>query len=395
MPGSWVNLPSGLALQNTVEFGMGSLTEEEDYEFEVSRDPTFATGVTRATFRTLAQQHNVDLAGVSYRGEAVDLSDYDLSIDRVLIDTRSVVLGTSTISATAADSNATVAISPAEGHIIECPGQYQYEITVTNQTSQRVYTFVFNIVSVTRRGDFDTISVHLTHLAGCALHGGAMYVAGRRVGNFSPIRSAIEEFDGQSGIHSRRITENPQAPSWGHLFDRGGVLYGARVGDSQGGLPTIDTTDGTITRTPPLNVFYSSSYEGLWGDTDRLWRIVRTARQPIGSGSDPVISALMWGTSTADSSVTVPTLTDDASYGGLWGHAADGKLYAANRTHRLIERYTQATGARDDDADIPLVAENISPRDLTGDDFTIWVADDMANKLFAYDRHTGEHLGAG
>ncbi len=148
MPGDWINLTPEFAAGATIDFGIGSLTASTDYEFEVSRDPTFATDVIRKTFSTLAVQHNVILKSLSYASTAIDLSGIDLSVERVLaLNVNEAILGNETLTAVAEDADATVTVV-FNGADLDEVGQYHWTVTIDNETSQAVYEIhiLFNAV---------------------------------------------------------------------------------------------------------------------------------------------------------------------------------------------------------------------------------------------------------
>ena len=162
----------------------------------------------------------------------------------------------------------------------------------------------------------------------------------------------------------------------------GSALIHRVVVERDSALPGGWTPTKDIDELDPLALNW---VRGIWSDGTTMWITNYASTSPAGINAG--IYAYTLTTSARDTTKEFSLDADNADPRGIWSNGTtiwvvddvDDKLYA----------YTLATGMSDSDKDIDLHADNGSPQGLWSDDTTIWVTDSGSGSVYAYTLSTG------
>ena len=112
---------------------------------------------------------------------------------------------------------------------------------------------------------------------------------------------------------------------------------------------------------------------GIWSDDTTIW---------VADDNDAKIYAYTLADGARDSAKDVTLHTDNDDPTGIWSD--DTTIWVADDTDAKIYAYTLSSGARDSAKDVTLHTDNDDPTGIWSDGTTIWVADNTDDKIYAY-----------
>ena len=163
------------------------------------------------------------------------------------------------------------------------------------------------------------------------------------------------------------------------------IFLGGGGGGPSGPTPSTVDYEWTVKRDIEELASGNDSATGMWSDGTTLWLV----DNPDGAGDAVYAYNAMTGERVEDREFELDER--NRAPRGIWSDG-EGAVWVSDSGRDHLFAYDLATGERLEDRDIELAEGNADARGIWSDGETMWVLDDRANAVFAYDLEAGALL---
>ena len=313
----------------------------------------------------------LSLSGVDFGAYSSGVTEYAATVEASVAST--------TVTATASDSYATVEILPVDadaalGHQVALQeGVTGVSVAVTSADGQTLRTYS---VSVTRSPEGFVVKAGVRP-HGLWSDGETMWIVGSRgqmtfcKGSISAWDLATKQVRPERGVPEPTVCGNGNYWPWG-LWSDGETLWSSDRGPDpklyayslSGGLPKpsrnidLDPDNATVL--------------GIWGDGETIWAVDPDA--------DKAFAYRLSDGARGAAQEALDVSLGDVWQRGLWSDGSAMWVVDARR-HKLV---AYRSGDHASELDIDLNEGNTEPRGVWSDGRRVWVSDEGSGKLYAY-----------
>ena len=187
----------------------------------------------------------------------------------------------------------------------------------------------------------------------------------------------------RTGTNDTVVTSHRSEP--GDQATRPPIFLGGGGGGPSGPTPSTVDYEWTVKRDIEELASGNDSATGMWSDGTTLWLV----DNPDGAGDAVYAYNAMTGERVEDREFELDER--NRAPRGIWSDG-EGAVWVSDSGRDHLFAYDLATGERLEDRDIELAEGNADARGIWSDGETMWVLDDRANAVFAYDLEAGALL---